>query len=203
LIALASIPTGAVGDNGAAAPGAAVAYVSSLGNAVFEKSQDRGVPGPELEAYVHDVLETELDVVMFKSLIRERWRTMTQEQRASYQEKIIDFVIVQYVRRLCLKRDRDFTVGETRQHGNDRYFVDTEITSADPQGMETLTWVLKYSDNKFSILDVIFAGISQIKFWRDQFDAYFAQPDNTGIPGLIEFLEKSVDRETADCIWQW
>jgi ABC-type transporter MlaC component len=127
---------------------------------------------------------------------------MTQEERASYQAAIIDFIIVQYVHRLCLKRNRTFIAKEAEQHGSNLYFVDTEITSIEPHGMETLTWVLRYSGGRFFILDVIFAGISQLQFWRDQFDAYFAQPGNSGISGLIKHLNARVDAETAACQWR-
>jgi ABC-type transporter MlaC component len=202
LVALALIPTWSTGDDGVARQDAASAYVSSLGDKVFEKSRDRSVTGLELEKYIHGLLARELNVTMFKRLIEDHWENMSHEERVAYQEAIISFLIAKYVRRLCLERDRNYIVLEAWKQGQ-MYLVGTEITSIEPRTKETSTWVVRYSDNRFSIFDVIFEGVSQLQFWKEQFDAYFARPDNNGIPGLIAFLEKSVDRQTADCQWEW
>ena len=123
------------------------------------------------------------------------WRKATREQRAEYLELFREMIIQVYSSRFDEYSGQVLEVTNARPEGEKDAIVTTKIVSENAADV-IVRWRVRFSDNKYQIVDVIIEGVSMLVTQRSDFAAVI-QRGGGEVEVLLEHLREKVDEYEA------
>lgn len=123
------------------------------------------------------------------------WRKATREQRAEYLDLFREMIIQVYSSRFDEYSGQDLKVTNARPEGKKDAIVTTKIVSENAADV-IVRWRVRFSDNKYQIVDVIIEGVSMLVTQRSDFAAVI-QRGGGQVDVLLEHLGEKVDEYEA------
>jgi len=115
------------------------------------------------------------------------WRSMSNDQRADFQELFSEWMLTSYARRLGGYSGQTMKIVDSVEldNRNGDVVVRTQVMHPDGRMPIAAAWRIRKLDGEFKIIDVIVEGVSMATAQRAEYDAMIRK---LGVEGLLDKL---------------
>jgi len=167
-------------------PSEARQFVASMAErATTVLSSERSLA--DRRAELQRILRTGFDLDYIGRLVLgPKYRTLSEQQRAAYDEAFEDYVLETYSRRIDEYGGQEIEITGAAPAGSRDVKVTSRITGTDQSEPVQVTWRVRERETGPKIIDVEIEGVSMAISQRSEFASVV---DQRGIDGLIAMLE--------------
>jgi len=167
-------------------PSEARQFVASMAErATTVLSSERSLA--DRRAELQRILRTGFDLDYIGRLVLgPKYRTLSEQQRAAYDEAFEDYVLETYSRRIDEYGGQEIEITGAAPAGSRDVKVTSRITGIDQSEPVQVTWRVRERETGPKIIDVEIEGVSMAISQRSEFASVV---DQRGIDGLIAMLE--------------
>lgn len=171
---------------------AARAFIEDLGDQAIDILQRRSSTDAMTEEF-RSLFRASFDIpTIGRFVLGRNWRQATEEQQREYLTLIEDLVIETYSRRFSGYSGERFTIGSTRQQGDNDVLVMSQIVRPDGPPIN-VGWRVRDRSGGYRIIDVIVEQISMGVTYRDEFNSII-QRNGGRIEALLDALRDEIAR---------
>ena len=173
-------------------------FIQDLGNKAINVIADKSLTQDQRASKYHGFLRDAFDLKAIGHFVIGRaWNTATPEQQQEYMKLFEELVVKMYGDRLSFYSGESFHVKSVRPENEKDIIVSSEIDHPGGAQPTNIDWRVRQNDNKFSILDVVIAGISQSVTQRQEY-ASIIQRDGGKIDGLLDLMRQRLQGTQPD-----
>ncbi len=158
---------------------ASVAFVQRMGDKALSSLTAPGLPAPEREARVRELLRMNFDVdTIGRFALGTYWRSATDSEKREYLNLFEDMIVKTYAQRFAQYSGQAFKVGDAQPAGSKDMIVTSQILQKGGPPL-AVDWRIRNSGNGLKVIDVIIEGISMSVTQRSDFASVIQQGGGT------------------------
>lgn len=171
---------------------AAKKYLNSISGSAFDFLQSDSKSLSERAKDLKTLILNEVNMDDVGPFLLGRYqRKATPEQLQKFNDLVVDYMVLSYVKQLSQYSAKQFEITESTAQ-DDAFIVTTLITPSNNDTSFKIQWLVKMNDaGQFKIIDILVGGLSMVVTQRDEFVSVIKRRKGN-IGKFLALLEKKV-----------